>query len=51
MYQRLDYRWASTLAGLLGATLGVVPFILFIWGYKIRARSKLSLELQKLYGQ
>ncbi|UZJ54056.1 hypothetical protein CBS101457_003376 [Exobasidium rhododendri] len=48
MYHNLDYHWASTLSGLLGVVLGVVPFVLIRWGHKIRARSKLSLELQKL---
>lgn len=47
-YHNLDYHWASTLAGLLGAVLGVVPFVLLVWGHKIRAKSKLSIELQKL---
>lgn len=46
-YHRLGYQWASTLSALLGAVLGVVPFILFFYGKKIRARSKISQALQK----
>lgn len=47
-YYNLDYHWASTLAGLLGATLGAVPFVLIVWGHKIRKQSRLSSELQKI---
>lgn len=46
MYRNLGYQWASTLAGLLGAVLGVVPFVLFFYGERIRARSKISQALQ-----
>ncbi|PWN98487.1 MFS general substrate transporter [Tilletiopsis washingtonensis] len=48
MYHRLGYQWASTLAGLLGAVLGIAPFVLFFKGPQIRARSKLSVELARL---
>ncbi|PWN37832.1 MFS general substrate transporter [Meira miltonrushii] len=40
MYHNLGYTWAI---------LGVVPFILFFYGHKIRAKSKFSLELQRLH--
>ena len=50
-YRNLNYHWASTLSGLLGAAMGVVPFVLLKWGHKIRSKSKLSLELQKLNNQ
>ena len=46
-YRNLNYHWASTLSGILGLLLGAVPFVLLIWGHKIRAKSKLSLELQR----
>jgi MFS family permease len=49
MYHNLGYTWASTLVALIGAVLGAVPFVLFIYGHKIRAKSKLSLELQRLH--
>ncbi|CAD6899612.1 unnamed protein product [Tilletia controversa] len=47
MYHNLGYQWASTLVALLGAVLGVVPFVLFRWGHRIRARSRFSQSLQK----
>ncbi|KAN0063724.1 hypothetical protein ACQY0O_003774 [Thecaphora frezii] len=47
MYHNLGYQWASTLAALLGAALGFVPFVLFIWGKKIRSKSKIYQELQR----
>ncbi|PWY99052.1 MFS general substrate transporter [Testicularia cyperi] len=46
MYINLGYQWASTLSAILGAMLGVVPFILFFYGDKIRAKSKISQALQ-----
>ncbi|KAJ1026257.1 hypothetical protein NDA16_002344 [Ustilago loliicola] len=49
MYKGMGYQWASTLSGLLGAVLGVVPFVLFFYGKRIRARSKISLALQKQF--
>lgn len=50
-YNNLGYQWASTLAGLLGALLGICPFVLFYFGHKIRAKSKFSLHLQELEKQ
>ncbi|KAK0569354.1 hypothetical protein OC861_001068 [Tilletia horrida] len=47
MYKNLHYQWASTLIALLGAVLGVIPFILYRWGDRIRAKSNFSLALQK----
>lgn len=46
-YNRLGYQWASTLSALLGAVLGVVPFLLFFYGKQIRAKSKISQALQR----
>jgi MFS family permease len=48
MYRNLGYQWASSLAGFLGAVLGIVPFVLLAKGHTIRAKSKFSLELQRL---
>lgn len=48
VYNNLGYQWASTLAGLLGAVLGLAPFILMWKGKEIRAKSKFSQELQRL---
>lgn len=48
MYQNLGYQWASSLAGFLGAALGVIPFVLFVYGERIRGKSRFSLQLQEL---
>ncbi|PWN21328.1 MFS general substrate transporter [Microstroma glucosiphilum] len=48
MYHNLGYQWASSLAGFLGAALGVVPFVLFIYGDRIRAKSRFSMQLLEL---
>ena len=47
-YERLGYQWASSFVGFLGAALGIVPFILFLYGRKIRARSKLASQIAKM---
>ncbi|KIJ55485.1 hypothetical protein M422DRAFT_24059 [Sphaerobolus stellatus SS14] len=47
MYNRLTFRWASTLFGCLAAVLSVVPFILFWYGPQIRARSHFARKLEK----
>ncbi|ETS64313.1 hypothetical protein PaG_01157 [Moesziomyces aphidis] len=47
LYRGLGYQWASTLSAFLGAALGVVPFVLFFHGKKIRAKSKISQALQR----
>ncbi len=49
LYRNLGYQWASTLSALLGAVLGVVPFVLFFYGKQIRARSKISQALQRQF--
>ncbi|CDS00158.1 related to multidrug resistant protein [Sporisorium scitamineum] len=46
LYHGLGYQWASTLSALLGTALGVVPFVLFRYGKRIRAKSKISQTLQ-----
>lgn len=44
----LGYHWSSSIAAFLGAALGVCPFVLFFYGKQIRAKSRFSLQLQKL---
>ncbi len=51
MYNRLGYQWASFLAGCLGFALSVVPFILYAYGPKIRARSRFAKELAAMQGK
>ncbi|CAO1631487.1 unnamed protein product [Sympodiomycopsis kandeliae] len=48
MYKQLGYQWASSLIGFLSIVFGVIPFVLFKHGPKIRARSKFSEQLQEL---
>jgi hypothetical protein len=48
MYDRLTYKWASTLFGCLAAALGVIPFILFLWGPQIRARSRFARKMSEI---
>ena len=47
MYNRLTFRWASTLFGCLAAVLAVVPFILFAYGPRIRDRSRFARKLSE----
>ncbi|KAF9520522.1 hypothetical protein BS47DRAFT_1378723 [Hydnum rufescens UP504] len=45
MYTKLNFRWASTLLGLVAAGLAPIPIVLFFWGPQIRARSKFARRL------
>ncbi|KZT53006.1 MFS general substrate transporter [Calocera cornea HHB12733] len=45
MYERLTPQWASTLIACLASLLGVIPFILFFWGAKIRERSRFAKKM------
>jgi multidrug resistance protein len=40
MYHRLGYEWASTLMAFISLACCVIPFLFFIYGAKIRERSK-----------
>jgi len=42
MFQRLGFQAASSLLGGIGAALTLVPLVLFLYGPKIRARSKIA---------
>ncbi|KAG8932743.1 hypothetical protein FRC02_000644 [Tulasnella sp. 418] len=48
MYNRLTYKWASSLFGFIAAALAVIPFVLFFWGPKIRARSRFARKMAAL---
>lgn len=41
MYERLGYRWASALLAFLVLSMLPVPFIFYMYGAKIRARSRI----------
>ncbi|KZL76619.1 major facilitator superfamily transporter [Colletotrichum incanum] len=40
MYDRLGDQWASSLLGFLGLACCAIPFLFWVYGAKIRARSK-----------
>ncbi|PNS14189.1 hypothetical protein CAC42_6702 [Sphaceloma murrayae] len=45
MYTNMGYQAASSLLGGIGIVLTAVPFVLLIWGPRIRARSKIASEI------
>jgi len=45
MFEAMTYQGAGSFLGGLGLLLTVVPFVLLIWGPKIRARSKFASEI------
>jgi hypothetical protein len=47
LYQHLGFRWGSTLIALVGAMLSPIPFVLFFFGPRIRARSKFATGVQQ----
>lgn len=47
MFKAMSVRWALVMMGLVAAVLALVPFIAFVYGPQIRARSKYSRELMK----
>ncbi|KAH7908595.1 major facilitator superfamily domain-containing protein [Hygrophoropsis aurantiaca] len=42
MFSRLTYRWANMLFAIIATVMIPIPYILFLYGSKIRARSKFS---------
>ena len=40
MYHRLGYEWASTLMAFISLTCCVIPYLFYIYGARIRKRSK-----------
>jgi MFS family permease len=45
LFSRLTYRWGLTLFGCVGAVLVPIPWVLFFYGSRIRARSKVSRKI------
>jgi hypothetical protein len=39
MFERLGVQWAGTLLGCLSLGLAVLPFVFYVFGPKLRARS------------
>jgi len=46
MFARLTYRWGLTLFACIAAALVPVPWVLFFYGSRIRAQSKVSQSIQ-----
>jgi len=42
MYARLGVGWASSLLGFLSVAFIPVPFVLYVYGERIRGRSKMA---------
>ncbi|KAL5339033.1 major facilitator superfamily domain-containing protein [Aspergillus crustosus] len=47
MFNNLGFPEASSLLGAIGAVLCLVPWVLAVYGGKIRAKSRLAMELAK----
>lgn len=47
MYEALTPQWAGTLLGLMEVILIPIPFVLWRYGAKIRAKSKVIQQLQE----
>ncbi|OAX41038.1 MFS general substrate transporter [Rhizopogon vinicolor AM-OR11-026] len=45
MFARLTYKWGLTLFACVGAALVPIPWVLFFYGSRIRARSKVSQKI------
>ncbi|EIW77022.1 MFS general substrate transporter [Coniophora puteana RWD-64-598 SS2] len=45
MYDRLTYEWSNTLFAFIAVAMIPIPYALFFYGDKIRARSKISQEI------
>lgn len=50
MYSRLGTEYASMLAALLAISMAVIPFLLFFYGPRIRARSRFAREMARIEG-
>jgi len=48
MYAAITYTWGTFLVACVALVLAVIPFVLFTFGPKIRARSKVYRQLQEL---
>ncbi|KAL1967742.1 hypothetical protein VTN77DRAFT_2999 [Rasamsonia byssochlamydoides] len=44
MYNRLTYKWATSLLGFISVALIPIPWILFTWGARIRQWSRLAMQ-------
>lgn len=42
MYARLGYQWASSLLGFIALACCAIPFVFWVWGAKIREKSRFA---------
>ena len=42
MYEKLGTQWASSLLGFLALVMAPIPMVLYVYGPKLRARSRYS---------
>ncbi|KAL6238580.1 hypothetical protein BDW75DRAFT_201036 [Aspergillus navahoensis] len=40
MYDNLGFQWASTMLAFVSLVLALIPTLMFVWGRKVRARSR-----------
>ncbi|EIW78972.1 MFS general substrate transporter [Coniophora puteana RWD-64-598 SS2] len=45
MYARMTYRWANTLFGAVAVLMIPIPYVLFFYGPRIRAKSKIARHI------
>ena len=45
MYSALTYKWANTLFALVATLMIPIPYVLFFYGSRIRAKSKISQKI------
>ncbi|GJN88631.1 hypothetical protein Rhopal_001597-T1 [Rhodotorula paludigena] len=51
MYDQLTFKWASSLVGFIAGALAIVPWILIIFGDKLRAKSRIARQMEQQEGQ
>ncbi|EIW78986.1 MFS general substrate transporter [Coniophora puteana RWD-64-598 SS2] len=45
MYSNLSYKWANTLFAVIATLMIPIPYVLFFYGSRIRAKSKISQKI------
>lgn len=50
MYDKLQFEWASTLVGFIALFFALVPWVLIMFGARLRAESKIAMALEQAEG-
>ncbi|GAA6004571.1 hypothetical protein JCM10207_000941 [Rhodosporidiobolus poonsookiae] len=50
MYDELTFKWASTLVGFIAGAFAIVPWVIIIFGERLRARSKVARAMEQQEG-